>query len=209
MKETGLKGKSKKPDRSRAKNLPIVGSIVTAVVASICCIGPVVLALFSIGGAGLFSKVESFRPYLIGLTIVLLGFAFYLTYRKRKVTCEDGSCKIIRAGKWNKIALWIATPVVVFFLAFPYLVGLSRPSSVSNQSNEIAIMEVTIPVEGMTCSGCEFNVENAIKKLGGIMQVKADYQKGEVYVKFEGGKVNVDDIVEAINKTGYKAELPQ
>jgi len=29
----------------------------------------------------------------------------------------------------------------------------------------------------MSCSGCEFNVENAVKKLDGIIQVDADYKK--------------------------------
>jgi len=38
--------------------------------------------------------------------------------------------------------------------------------------------------------------------------VKADYQKGQVYVKFEKDKVTVDEIVEAINKSGYRATKP-
>ncbi len=61
-----------------------------------------------------------------------------------------------------------------------------------------------IPVEGMTCSGCELNIEKAVKKLDGIIKVKADHQKGEVNIKFEKGKVNINDMVKAINKTGYK-----
>ncbi len=88
-------------------------------------------------------------------------------------------------------------------MAFPYLVGALNTSSVSEHLKE-EISEVTIPVEGMTCSGCEFNIENAVKKLDGIIMVKADYKKGEVILKFEKGKVNINDMVEAINKSGYK-----
>ncbi len=66
------------------------------------------------------------------------------------------------------------------------------------------ISEVMIPAEGMTCSSCEFNIENAVKKLDGIVKVKANHQKGEVNIKFAKDKVNINDMVKAINKTGYK-----
>lgn len=188
---------------NKVMNLPIFGSLISAIIASLCCIGPIVLAVLGVGGAGLFSKFASLRPYLMGMTVVFLSLAFYFTYRKRKIRCEDGSCKIRRAPKWNKIALWAATIFVVFFLAFPYLVGSLNTSSGNNQMKG-EISEVIIPVEGMTCSGCEFNIENAVKKLDGIIMVKADYKKGEVIVKFEKGKVNINDMVVAINKSGYK-----
>ncbi len=184
-------------------SLPIFGSIILAIITHICCIGPVVLAVLGVGGAGLFSKFANFRPYFMGMTGIFLGLAFYLTYRKRKVRCDDGTCKIRRAPKWNKIALWAGTILVVFFMAFPYLIGSLNTSSVSEHLKE-EISEVTIPVEGMTCSGCEFNIENAVKKLDGIIKVKADHQKGEDNIKFEKGKVNINDLVKAINKSGYK-----
>lgn len=188
-------------------SLSIFGSLVSAILASICCIGPIVLAVLGVGGAGLFSKFANLRPYLIGITVVFLGLAFYLTYKKRKVKCEDGTCKIRRGPKWNKIAIWVATVLIGFFLSFPYLVGSLDTNSGIDQTNS-EMSEVMITVKGMTCAGCEFNVETAIKKLHGIIKVKADYKKGEVNVKFEKRKVNVDDMMKAINKAGYKAVEP-
>ncbi|HDY90074.1 MAG TPA: hypothetical protein ENH82_18390 [bacterium] len=184
-------------------NLPIFGSIILAIITHLCCIAPIVLTVFGVGGAGLFSKFANFRPYLMGMTGVFLGLAFYLTYRKRKVRCDDGTCKIRRASKWNKIALWAGTILIVFFMAFPHLVGSLNTSSGNNQMKG-EISEVIIPVEGMTCSSCEFSIEYAVKKLDGIVKVKANHQKGEVNIKFEKDKVNINDMVKAINKTGYK-----
>lgn len=68
--------------------------------------------------------------------------------------------------------------------------------------------KVMVSVGGMTCAGCEAMIENVVKKLDGIITVKADYQKGEVHVELEKGKVNVDDMVTAINKAGFKAAKP-
>lgn len=202
-KEVNVK-KANSQKNTTKMNLPIFGSLVSAIMASICCIGPIVLAVLGVGGAGLFSKFVNLRPYLIGITVVLLGLAFYLTYRKRKVKCEDGTCEIRRALKWNKIALRMATVLIVFFLAFPYLAGRLNTNSANNHMNG-EISEVIITVGGMICSGCEFNVENAIKKYNGILNAKADYKKGEAHVKFEKGKVSVNDMMKAINKAGYKA----
>lgn len=184
-------------------NLPIFGSLVLAIMAHICCIGPVVLAVLGVWGAGLFSKFANLRPYLMGLTGFFLGLAFYLTYKKRKIRCENGTSKIRRVPKWNKISLWAATILVVFFMAFPHLVGSLNTSSGSDHIKG-EISEVTITVKGMTGSAYKFNIENAVKKLDGIIMVKADYKKGKVDIKFEKDKVNINDVVEAINKSGYK-----
>ncbi len=183
---------------------PIFAALVTAILASICCLGPIVLAVLGVGGAGLFSKFENLRPYLFGLTAVLLGLAFFFTYRKRKVKCEDGTCKIHKASKWNKIALWVATVLIMLFIAFPYFFGALKTDSGDNQMNG-EISEVTITIKGMTCSGCEFNVESAIKKLNGIIKVKADHKKEKALVLFKEGQIKIDEIMQMINKTGYKA----
>jgi len=184
-------------------NLPIFGSLVLAIMAHICCIAPIAMAVLGVGGGGLFSKFANLRPYLMGMTGFFLGLAFYLTYKKRKVRCEDGTSKIRKVPKWNKISLWVATILVVFFMAFPHLVGsLSTSSGSDHMRSEIS--EVTITVKGMTGSGYKFNIENAVKKLDGIIMVKADHKKGKVDIRFEKGKVNINDITEAINKSGYK-----
>lgn len=64
--------------------------------------------------------------------------------------------------------------------------------------------EITLHVEGMKCPACEPEVENAVKKLGGVRQVKVDYRNGKVEVEFEEDKVSVNDIVNAIEMVGYK-----
>ncbi len=100
--------------------LPSAGGIVSAVIASLCCIGPVVLGLIGLGSIGVFTVFESYRPYFIGFTIAILGLAFYLTYRKREVKCEDGTCKVETAGKWNKMTVWLAAALSALAILFPY-----------------------------------------------------------------------------------------
>jgi mercuric ion transport protein len=61
-----------------------VSSVISALVASVCCIGPLVLALLGIGGGALLVKFEPYRPYFMAVTFAMLGAGFYFTYRKPK-----------------------------------------------------------------------------------------------------------------------------
>lgn len=104
-----------------------LGSIVSAFIASACCVGPLVFALLGLGGAGLLVKFEPYRPYLIVLTAALLGTGFYLTYRKPRAAVVEGAegdacaCPAPRTNRAGRVMLWVATVLVAVFLAFPYI----------------------------------------------------------------------------------------
>ncbi len=104
--------------------LTTVGSVVSALLASLCCIGPVVFALIGAGSLGFAAAFEPYRPYLLTLTVVFLGAAFYFTYRKREVQCEDGTCRVEGAPTWQKVLLWVAAVLTLIFIFFPQLLPL-------------------------------------------------------------------------------------
>ncbi|GBC81588.1 Copper chaperone CopZ [bacterium HR10] len=103
----------------------LVASVIAAITASLCCLGPIVAAVVGLGSFGAAAVFEAWRPYLLGLTFGLLGLGFYFTYRKQDVHCADGSVCATRpsVGRWNKILLWLATGLVIAFAAFPYYSG--------------------------------------------------------------------------------------
>lgn len=106
----------------KAQKVTLLGSIIAAIVASACCVGPVIFALLGVSSAGLLSKMEPYRPILSVLTLGLLGIAFYFSYRKKPAEeCEEGSyCANPKSDKWNKRILWMATIFIIGFLTFPY-----------------------------------------------------------------------------------------
>lgn len=117
------------PDRSARWSLAANGgAIVSAFIASACCVGPLVLALLGLGGGALLLEFEPYRPYFMVVTLGLLGLGFWLQYRKPKpVTNADGiscDCPTPRANKAGRVMLWVATVLVVAFLAFPYIAPL-------------------------------------------------------------------------------------
>ena len=65
--------------------------------------------------------------------------------------------------------------------------------------------KVTLDVQGMTCAGCEYNVESALKKIDGVTKVEADAGKAVAMVEYDPKVAQIDQMVAAVNKTGYKA----
>ena len=64
--------------------------LLTAIAASLCCITPVLALIAGTSGlASTFSWLEPFRPYFIGLTILVLAFAWYQKLKpQKKIDCN-------------------------------------------------------------------------------------------------------------------------
>lgn len=202
---------NKKNNRSAKKTGRLVGAgVLSAVAASLCCITPV-LALISgaSGVASTFSWMEPARPYLIGITVLVLGFAWYQKLRPRTqeeidCACEDDE----RPSFWqSKKILGIVTVFAVLMLAFPYYAHIFYPS---NDNKEVVtvkasdIQTVTFDVKGMTCNGCASHVENEVNKLQGIVKVEGSYEEATAKVKYDNTKTSLETIEQTINSTGYK-----
>lgn len=193
------------------KNKGIIGAgFFSAVAASLCCITPV-LALIS-GASGIaftFSWLEPARPYLIGITVLVLSFAWYQKLKPR--TAEEIQCACEEDEKpsfWQtKKFLGIVTVFAALMLAFPKYAHVFYPSNNNKEVvyvNSSDIQTVIFDVEGMTCNGCAAHVENDVNKLPGIINIDASYEEETAKVEFDRSKVSSDKIEEAINATGYK-----
>lgn len=186
----------------------ISAGLLTAFASSLCCITPVLaIVAGSSGLASTFSWLEPFRPYFIGMTVFILGFAWYQKLRPQKQI----DCKCEKTEKPNfmqtKSFLGIITVMTVLLLSFPIYAHIffskTENKAIITQTSEIQKVEFTIT--GMTCSGCEHHVKTEISKLKGIVEVVVSYEKGNAIVKFDNKQTNIQEIEKAINSTGYKS----
>lgn len=112
---------------NRFASLGPVGAIISAVMASLCCVGPFVLVMMGASGAwvGNLRIFEPYRPIFILFTIGFLGAGFYNVYKKPKEDCKPGSlCAVPQTKKVGRIMIWTVTIIVFFLLIIPYLIGL-------------------------------------------------------------------------------------
>lgn len=202
--------------KSQKTSKGLIGAgVISAIAASLCCITPV-LALIagSSGVASAFSWLEPARPYLIVLTLLVLGFAWYQKLKQKKVdmecVCEENDLPDGKAGKpsfWqSKTFLGIVTVFAILMLVFPYYSHIFYPKTetkviVVDPNN---IVQANFDIEAMTCQGCEEHIKNAVAQLPGFIEATADHTTGKAIVKFDKSRSTMEQVIEAINETGYK-----
>ena len=190
-------------------NKKLIGTgLLTAFAASLCCITPVLALVAGTSGlASTFFWLEPFRSYFIGLTILVLAFAWYQKLKpQKKIDCN---CETDEKANFaqTKSFLAIITIITVLLLSFPFYAQIFFP----NTENKIVIADaskiqkVEFIIKGMTCSACEYHIKTEVNKLKGIVEVLVSYEKGKAIVGFDNTKLDIEEIEKAINSTGYKA----
>lgn len=193
-----------------SKSAKLVGAgIVTAISASLCCITPVLALISGAGGiASSFSWLEPARPYLLGITILVLSLAWYQKLKPR--TIEEIPCACEEDEKpsfmQTKKFLGIITVFAFLMMAFPYYGHIFYPKS----DEEVFVIssdytqEVKFIVRGMTCASCEEHLNHAINELPGILSVSANSEDGTANIKYDNSITDKVAITKAIDGTGYK-----
>jgi copper chaperone CopZ len=192
----------------KGENKLIGAGLLTAITASLCCITPVLAFIAGTSGiASTFSWIEPFRPYLLGLTFLVLGFAWYQKLTpKKEIDCE---CETVERTKFlqTKKFLGAVTMFAVVMMAFPYYSVFFYPDT-QNQTiivDKSNIKTAEFNISGMTCASCEKHVNHEVNKLNGIVNSNASYENRNAIVEFDRTKTNETEIEKAINSTGYKA----
>lgn len=180
--------------------------ILSATLASACCGIPLLLIALGFGSLGLGSVIGKYHWYFTagGLAVLLIAWGVFLR-EKRKLYALGSE---IRGEKTTKGILAAATFVVLFFAGLNLYSALGG-KEISNQGIQVSnLSSIVLPVEGMTCVTCEASVEGALKGLPGVVSARAATKSQNVLVEYQPGRVTFEQMVEAINKTGYKARLP-
>lgn len=63
-----------------------------------------------------------------------------------------------------------------------------------------------LKIEGMHCTSCSMLIDGELEDLTGVKSAKTSYHKGECEVEFDETEVSLDQVLEAIKKTGYRAQ---
>jgi len=92
------------------------GGVIGAVLASSCCIAPLVLLTLGVSGAwiGNLTALEPYKPVFLGVALRIHWARFSSGLFQAESACEDGSyCARPESTIVTKTALWVATLLVV------------------------------------------------------------------------------------------------
>jgi len=99
------------------------GGVVGAVLASSCCIIPLVLVMLGVSGAwiGSLRALEPYEPYFVAVTFAFLAGGFWHVYFRQKPECTNGSyCARPESSIVTKSALLGGTILVALTLTMQW-----------------------------------------------------------------------------------------
>ncbi|MFN8571497.1 MAG: heavy metal translocating P-type ATPase [Gemmatimonadaceae bacterium] len=70
------------------------------------------------------------------------------------------------------------------------------------------VVQLNIPVTGMTCAACQARVQRVLQKSTGVSDATVSLMTNSASVTFDPAVTSASDLVEKIRGTGYGAELP-
>jgi heavy metal translocating P-type ATPase len=165
-------------------------------------------------GAGTDVAIESAGVILIGdklmdvLNALILGKASY-----RIMTGN-----VIVAVLFNIVGMGLAafgfiTPmfaiIIMILSIFAILLNTLRIRTLkletSKEEHAASVAEITFKIPNMVCEGCAETITSALKGLPGIQEVKPKVLQKQVYVRYESGKLQQQEVKDAIGNAGFTA----
>jgi len=104
-----------------------IGALMGGLLASTCCILPLVLVSIGVGGAWMsnLTALAPYQPFFLGLAAVSVGGGFWLSRRARRQACViDGPCAKTIGQKRYRLGLWLGGALAVTAIAISGLAPL-------------------------------------------------------------------------------------
>jgi copper chaperone CopZ len=113
--------------------------------------------------------------------------------------------------QFNQVMLWVATVVILLLALFPHWVGLILGSGGSQRTGTTAPddqAQLVLRLDGMTCEGCAATVQQALRKVPGVIHVEVNYTRSEALVTTDKCcSPSPDPLIRAVRDAGYDAQV--
>jgi mercuric ion transport protein len=112
-------------DPSNGRGALAAGGL-AAILASTCCLGPLVLITLGFSGAwiGNLTALEPYRPIFIGGALIALLFAWRSIFRTARACAPGDACAVPQVRTTHRAIFWIVATLVLIAVVFPYLMPL-------------------------------------------------------------------------------------
>jgi mercuric ion transport protein len=100
------------------------GSLFGALAMTSCCILPLVLVSFGVGGVWIaqLTALYAYKWYTFAIAAGFIGYGFWKVHRAEAGECRDGTaCARPVNRRLMKASLWFAAVITVIAMIFPYL----------------------------------------------------------------------------------------
>ena len=112
-------------EQKSGRNVLLAGGL-AALLASTCCLGPLLLVMAGISGAwiGNLTALEPYRPLFLGAALVAMFFAYRRIFRPPQ-QCQPGEvCAMPRVRRGYRVLFSVVAALLLVAFAFPSVLPL-------------------------------------------------------------------------------------
>lgn len=189
--------------KKRASSWALAGGVFGAIVASLCCIGPIVALTLGLGSFAAATFFAQWRPLFLALTFALLGLAWFMAYRRPASDCDDATCAR-RPGRATRISLWLGTLIALVAAAYPWLANSLHGAAPAVTASAGKKLSVSIPT--MDCAACAKGIEASLRSAPGVLQARVNYDSKKAEIVFNPAVTSGEKLLAQIDSTGFPAD---
>lgn len=170
----------------------------------LCCVGPIIPILLGVGGGAALFGLDQYKPWFIGLGLLVLAGASWYAVNK-----QNACCAVRNRAKNAKLfamifAIGMLTYGAMFYGVVPLLARVAGDKVEARQTalatGKISPFQASVldlQVEGMTCAGCSVGVKQALLQVPGVITADVDWQSGAARIEFDRNQTDIDAILRA------------
>ena len=181
--------------------------ILSAILASTCCVGPLLLVAIGVGSGAAFVGRYHWFFLIAGMAVLTWAWAKYL---REKTVCDCEHKPM--AGRRGGMLTLLITTVLVLGLAglniSRYVFASAAIAAQTQTQLANGLNRIVVSVEGLSCVTCEIPVRHALRRIDGVKSVHVSAATKTATVDYEPAKTNPEQLVAAISSTGFRASLP-
>lgn len=174
--------------------------IKAGIIASLCCLIPLVLIIFGLASASITLRLVQYKPYFIGFSIIFLAGSLWYFFKKQKKPCYKPEKKLDK--NWfivTAVGFHILTFAVLLYVLIPnvspFLYNLSsRKTEVQNSPN---LSQLNLKISGMTCPSCATGIESSLENLSGVARAEVSFYSGQGTISYDSNKIGPKEILES------------
>jgi mercuric ion transport protein len=116
-------GQEKGKSNRKVESSTLVAGGIAAVLASTCCLGPLILVTLGFSGAwiGDLSTLEPYRLWFISVALIALFFAGRRIFRPINACSPGDACALPATRRAYKVLFGVVAGLVIVAIAFPYM----------------------------------------------------------------------------------------
>ena len=132
----------------------------------------------------------------IGFNIIVLGYAWYQKLKPQKDCCINQKTNFME----TKSFLTIVTILAISMLSFPSFSGNFYDNTPIEQSAITDSSKIVLNIEGMTCGGCESQINRVLNKTEGVISCNASYKDASVTIIYDKEVTDSEGLSKIISK---------